>query len=145
MGCCYKSLSSVSDHFALFLIGSQLVRPPAQTSQDLPPDSHSGLRAGGLARRQADRSPILCCSLQQRVCIVEGSHCHIAWNCWSSTLGSLSHSCKAHTAATFTDFFFNFSQCVKLQASKVKFLSWLSFNEQSVWLLLHSLLQKPPP
>lgn len=67
-----------SDHFAVFLIGSQLVPPPAHASQDLPPDSHSGLRAGGLARRQADRSLTLHGSLERRVHIVEGSHCHIA-------------------------------------------------------------------
>lgn len=46
-----------SDHFTLFLIGSQPVSPPVHACQDLPPASHSSLGAGGLAGRQADRNP----------------------------------------------------------------------------------------
>lgn len=49
----------------MFLIGSQPVSPPARACPDLPPASHSGLGAGGLAGRQADRSPAPLCSLQR--------------------------------------------------------------------------------
>lgn len=54
-----------SAHFTLVLIESQPVSPPACACLDLPPASHSGLGAGGLAEHQADQSPTQLSSLQQ--------------------------------------------------------------------------------
>lgn len=98
MGCCCKLLFFSSAHFTLFLIGSQPVSPPARACPDLPPASHSGLGAGGLAGRQADRSPTQLCSLQQRVCFVQSSHSRIACHCWCSILQRQGHCFRTHTA-----------------------------------------------